>query len=132
MNARIEAPAAPRVVRLERPLTHKKRPTALEVELRWNALLGQQHLLQDEIKRGKECLAQAQTDLAQGRARLDEWPTYEQSCGGDCLPHLTEVVSANRRIERYLTAWLRRREGQLAVAERAIARFAREYDLLHL
>ena len=104
----------------------KTQPTALELELRWNTLLGQKDLLRDEITRGKESLAQAQKELAESRSRLEEWPTYEERCGARCLPCLTESVADNRRIERFLNGWLARREKQLAVVDRAIALLARD------
>jgi len=99
--------------------------------MRWNALLGQAELLRDEIKRGKECLAHAQTDLAESRSRLEEWPTYERQCGGNCLPCLTESVSVNNRIERFLTGWLKRRQGQLVAVDQAIDLFAAENGFGH-
>jgi hypothetical protein len=100
--------------------------------VRWNALLGQQDLLREEIRRGRECLKHAQAGLAESRRQLEEWPTYEKRCLQECLPSLIESVLANRRVERFLTGWLKRREHQLAAAGDAIVRFAREYDLRHL
>ena len=98
----------------------------LEMEMQWNALLGQQDLLLEEIKRGEECLEQALAELADTTSRLEEWPSYEKSCGRNCLPCLTELVSSNRRIERFLTGWLRRRRAQLDSVTEAIRQMSRE------
>jgi hypothetical protein len=104
----------------------ERQPTALELELRWNTLLGQEDLLREEIARGKQCLAQARKELADSRSRLEEWPTYEDRCGVHCLPCLTESVARNRRIERFLNGWLARRKKQLTEVEEAVARLARD------
>jgi hypothetical protein len=101
------------------PLTPES-PAGLELEMGLNALVGQQDLLQDDIKRGRECLCKVQLELAERRASLEEWPTYEQRCGVSCLPHLTGAVVASRRIERFLKQWLGRRQKQLEEVERAI------------
>jgi hypothetical protein len=113
-----------------RPASHaagEEPPTALALEMRWNALLGQQDLLREEIKRGKESLRQAQTSLTERRSMLDEWPTYEKRCGTNCLPALTASVSADERIELFLTGWLERRQAELDTVTEAIAAFAREH-----
>jgi hypothetical protein len=94
--------------------------TALVLTMRWEALLGQQDLLREEIKRGTERLAQVRTALAERRLRLEEWPTYEQRCSAGCLPSLTEVVWADERLEQFLTAWLERRQKRLEAVDRAI------------
>jgi hypothetical protein len=92
--------------------------------MQWNALLGQEDLLREEITRGKECLAQAQKELAESRMLLEEWPAYEERCGRNCLPCLTDSVSGKRRIERFLTGWLKRRQEQLAAVDKAITLLA--------
>ncbi len=132
MNTRTEGAGTLKTGRPERAATRKGHSTALELEMRWNTLLGQQDLLQEEIRRGTECLAQVRAELAENRALLEEWPTYEKRCGRNCLPCLTEAVWGNRRIERFLTGWLRRRRSQLAAVEKAISAFARENGLAHV
>lgn len=100
-------------------------PGTVQREMQWNALLGQKDLLREDLKRGQECLNLARSELAENRSQLEEWPAYEGRCGGNCLPHLTESVAANRRVERFLTAWLRRRQDQLAAVEEALGRFGK-------
>ncbi len=113
--------------------THNKKPhTPLELELQWNTLLGQQDLLREEIRRGEQYLEQAQAGVAEAGSLLEEWPSYEKSCGRNCLPCLTETALAGRRIERFLTNWLKRRRSQLRSVEQAIGDFAREYRLPEL
>jgi hypothetical protein len=103
----------------------KGRPSAIAIEMQWNTLLGQQDLLREEIKSGQESLQQVQTILVQSQALLEDWPTYERRCGENCLPCLTELVASNKRIERFLNGWLKRRSQQLAEVDQAIKRFPR-------
>jgi hypothetical protein len=128
----MEVTVTPRVPELKAGARRKRSQEDLGVEMRWNALLGQHELLREEIRRGKECLKSTQAELAESRLQLEEWPAYEKRCGERSLPGLTESVMANRRMERFLTGWLKRREHRLAAATDAIDRFARENDLLHL
>ncbi len=113
-------------------MKHNRHGAAPEWELRWSTLLGQQELLREEIKRGTECLAQVQAELAESRSRLEEWPTYEKRCGRNCLPSLTETVRVNRRVECFLTGWLKRRQAQFAAVEKASSVLAEENCLAHL
>jgi hypothetical protein len=69
--------------------------------------------LRSEIKRGKEYLEQAERDLAESRALLEDWPAYEQTCGKNPLTHLTQSVLLNGRIAHFLAAWVKRREAEL-------------------
>jgi hypothetical protein len=128
MYAIMERPAALRGAEPARSANQQERQTALTQEMRWNALLWQQDLLGEEIKRGKECLERAQTQLAESRSQLEEWPAYERRCGENYLPGLTESVSVNKRIERFLTGWLKRRQGQLVAVNQAIDLFNRTND----
>ena len=100
---------------------------AFELEAQLNRLLSQQEVLREEIRRGKQCMEHAQTELAERRSRLEDWPNYERDCGTNCLPHLTESVRANRRVERFLSGWIKRRQGQLDALDQTIARFARQH-----
>ena len=101
-----------------------------EVTNQWNALRQQQDSLREEIKRGTECLRQAQSDLAERRARLENWTTYERHCGVDCLGHLTELVSSNERVTRFLNAWVERRTVELAGVERTLAGLAGRHGMV--
>ena len=51
---------------------------ALALQQQWNSWLDERELLKNEIKRGKECLEQIQDELADMRARLEEWAAYER------------------------------------------------------
>jgi hypothetical protein len=132
MQATMERPVELKVAEPVKRANHHGHQTALALEMQWNALLGQQDLLRDEIKRGKECLAHAQTELAGSRSLLEDWPAYERRCGENCLPSLTESVSVNERIERFLTGWLQRRQRQLVTVDQAINLFARQHGSVHL
>jgi hypothetical protein len=129
MSARIQMPATPRARKPRKEVNTKQHCTALELEMQWNTLLGQQDLLREEIKRGEECLEQAQAKVAEAGAWLEEWPTYEKSCGRNCLPCLTESAWTGRRIQRFLTSWLKRRRLQLRSVEQAIYAFAQDHRL---
>ncbi len=124
MNSRMEAPLTQRGKTADKQPTPIVPESALARELQWNSLLGQQDLLREEINRGKECLKMARTELAESQSRLEEWPAYERQCGVHCLPGLTGAAWANKRVERFLTGWLSRRQEQLAVVNEAIERFA--------
>lgn len=94
-------------------------------DLRWHGLLGQQDLLRDEIQRGNECLQQVRKRLAESRSVLEDWPSYEERCGVNALPGLTESVLINKRIERFLASWLNRRQKQLTQVDQAIQRLGK-------
>ena len=100
-----------------------------EVTNQWNALLQQQDSLREEIKRGTECLRQAERDLAERRARLENWTTYERHCGVDCLGRLTELVSADERVARFLNGWVERRTVELAGVEKMLEGLAGQHGL---
>jgi hypothetical protein len=55
---------------------------------------------------------------------LEDWPKYEYRCGVDCLPELTETLQVQRRVERFLRGWLRRREEQMALVSSELGRHA--------
>ncbi len=98
----------------------------LQRKLHLQKLTEEKDLLRDHIKRGTEALDQARSVLAESRARLEAWPTYEQRCGVNCLPQLTETVLVNRRIQLFLTGWLKRHQRQLNAVEQAIRIFTHE------
>lgn len=132
MNEKIEASSNSKPAAPAKPAISAAPHTSVALEMQWNALLGEQDLLREEIRRGKECLLQTQSELAESRSQLEEWPAYERRCGGHCLPRLTESVAANRRVERFLNGWLKRRQNQLAAVNEAIARYAKANGPGHL
>ena len=101
-----------------------------EVTNQWNALLQQRDSLREEIKRGTECLRQAERDLAERRARLENWTTYERHCGVDCLGRLTELVSTDERVTRFLNGWVERRTVELAGVEKTLEGLAGQHGLV--
>jgi hypothetical protein len=105
-------------------------PAGEEERLIW--LMGQEDRLRDEIKHGRECLDQARKRLAEQRTILEEWPRYEYRCGVDCLLELTETLQAQRRVERFLRGWLRRREEQMALVSRELERHAEQQTTARL
>lgn len=117
MKARVET--APN----DRPRTARKAPEpGNQAETQWHALLGQQNLLEEKIRQGRECLAHAQAKLAESQSRLEDWPVFEQKCGNNCLPWLTESVCENQRVEQFLAKWLERREHELAEIQALLSR----------
>lgn len=75
--------------------------------------------LRGELKRGREYMEQAERDLAESRALLEDWPAYEQTCGKNPLAQLTHSVLLNARIAYFLEAWLKRREAELESLHRS-------------
>lgn len=128
MNEKVENPSNSE----SKPAASAAPQASVALEMQWNALLGQEELLREEIRRGNECLAQARSELTESRSQLEEWPAFERRCGGHSLPRLTESVVANRRVERFLNAWLRQRQSRLEAVEEAIRRFTKENNLGHL
>jgi hypothetical protein len=126
MSVSIKAPGAMKADASPRQITASEFQHALDWELRINTLLGERELLREAIKRGAELLDQAQKELAQNRLQLEEWLTYEQRCGANCLPELTERVSGSRRIERFLTGWLKRQQRQLDAVEQTLRLVSQE------
>ncbi len=99
-----------------------------ELDTRYHALLRQQEMLREEIKRGNECLRQAERDLNEQRSRLENWTTYEQHCGADCLSHLTEKVLATERVARFLNGWIERRNIEMTKAQRTLDELTGQQD----
>ena len=106
---------------------HLSGETNEDLETQWSALLQQQDALREEIKRGNDYLHQAEKDLAERKARLENWTSYEQQCGADCLGHLTHLVSTKERVTRFLNGWVERRSVELAGVERAIGLLTRRH-----
>ncbi len=70
--------------------------------------------LRSEIKRGREYLAQAEKELAEDCAQLEDWPDYERICGQNPLNHLPRSVLIKERTTQFLAEWLKRREAELS------------------
>ena len=92
----------------------------------WNAVQKRRDRLRNEIKRGKEYLEQIQRELADHRARVEEWPAYENHCGKNPLQNALQLISVNERIAQFLPGWIRRREEKLAAAIREIDLLAKQ------
>ena len=129
MQATTERSGAPRQAGPTRGANETEQDGVLAREVRLNALLRQEHRLRDEIQRGRECLEQAKQRLAECQATLEDWPLYEKRCGANCLPGLTEAVRLNKRVERFLTGWLKRREDQMALMAQEIQRYPGQHSL---
>jgi hypothetical protein len=115
-----------------REAAEKKRRAALALQEQWDGCVAQRELLRNEIKRGKECLEQVQTELAGVRERLEDWADFERICGVNPLPEYMQSLSAKERIEQFLPGWVKRREARLEALERQMERSARENGLEHL
>jgi chromosome segregation ATPase len=102
---------------------------ALELQQQWNSWMDERELLKNEIKRGNECLAQIQDDLADTRDRLEEWAAYERHCGKNPLFDFMQTIAIKERLERFLPRWLARREAQLERLNRNIELCACEHGL---
>jgi len=107
----------------------EKRRAALALQERWSSCLLQRELLRDEIKRGKECLAQVREELAGLHLRLEDWPAYERECGKNPLFRLTKALSVTERVEEFLPGWLERRESKLQALIREMELCAKENGL---
>jgi hypothetical protein len=127
-----EAHAALAEIASSREAAEEKRRAALALQEQWDSCFTQRELLRSEIKRGKECLEQVQSELAAVRARLEEWADFERICGQNPLPEYMQSLSAKERIEQFLPGWVKRREDQLHALERQMEHCARENGLEHL
>lgn len=114
------------------PAAEQKRKAALNLQGEWEALLVQRELLANEIKRGREFLAQTQSELRSLRARLEDWPAYERVCGKNPIVEYMESIAAHERVQEYLPAWIERREVQLRKVRSQVQRTARKNGLQHL
>jgi hypothetical protein len=114
------------------PNAGEKRRAALALQERWNSWLLEREMLCEEIKRGRECLAQVQEELAKTRAGLEDWVRYEQQCGKNPLFSSTESLGAKERVKDFLPGWLGRREEQLRRLNAEMGMFARENGMEHL
>ena len=68
----------------------------------WSPLLQRRDRLQKDIRRGKERLDQVRNELAQSRARLEQWPLFEKQCERNPLFQLLQSVAAKQRVEQFL------------------------------
>lgn len=98
----------------------------LELMGDWNAAQDRCERLRTEIKRGKEYLEQVKQELAEQRARLEDWPAYERSCGKNPLAHYTQALLVNERIVAFLPAWLDRHERTFQAAQSKLEALTRE------
>jgi hypothetical protein len=105
---------------------------ALELQEQWDAWLERRDLLRSEIKRGKECLDQVQRELAAVRARLEEWPAYERTCGKNPVFEEMEQIRIRESLTQFLPGWLNRREEQLKGLVAKMELCARQNGLEHL
>jgi len=127
-----EAQASPAALDGIHPDAGQKRRAALALQERWNSWLLEREVLREEIKRGRECLAQVQEELAKTRAGLEDWVLYERQCGKNPLFSSTESLGARERVEQFLPGWLRRREERLRGLSHEMEMFAREHGMEHL
>jgi hypothetical protein len=108
------------------------RRNTLAVQEQWCAWLDDRERLKSEIRRGQECLAQAQRELAELREQLEEWPIYENVCGRNPLADYMQALTAKEQIGKFLPVWLKRRERQLQEINRKLERRARQQGWEHL
>ena len=111
-------------------MSAKNEEPSLELMGRWNAEQDRCERLRTEIKRGKEYLEQVKEDLAEQRARLEEWPAYERSCGQNPLAHYTQALMVNERIAAFLPDWLERHERAFQAAQSQLDALTRETQRL--
>lgn len=107
-------------------MSARNEESLLDLMGHWNAAQDRCERLRTEIKRGKEYLEQVNQDLAEQRARLEDWPAYERSCGKDPLAHYTHALLVNERIAAFLPAWLERHERTLQAAQSKLEALTRE------
>jgi len=127
-----EAQGSPAALNSLHPDAGEKRRAALALQERWNSWLLEREVLREEIKRGRECLAQVQEELAKTRAGLEDWVRYERECGKNPLFTSTESLGAKERVKEFLPGWLDRREEQLRRLDAEMGMFARENGMEHL
>jgi hypothetical protein len=72
--------------------------------------------LREEVRRGTEYLEQVRHELEELRARIEDWPTYEKTCGCDPLAHYLDALVVKEREEQYLATWLAVRQQELDAA----------------
>jgi hypothetical protein len=111
--------------------TDAKCQEGLALQEEWQARLEHRESLRADIKRGREYLQQIRRELDALKDRLEEWPTFERTCGKNPLLEYAQRISAKERISKYLPVWLKRREQQLKAVNQQIGSFARKNGLKH-
>lgn len=84
------------------------------------SLLETRESLRNEISRGKEYLAQVQSQLSENRELLEHWAQYEVTCSVPPLDHLVQSVGLKCKVEQFLIGWLARKQKELASTSRRI------------
>jgi hypothetical protein len=115
-----------------REAVEEKRQAALQLQEQWDVLFSAREELRNEIKRGRECLEQIQKELASMRGELDNWASFEKTCGKNPLLDYADKIAAKERIQQFLPEWIKRRESQLAAVCRDLEFCAKQGGLEHL
>ena len=105
---------------------------ALAQQERWTSGLREREQLQTDLKRGREFLEQIRRELAGLKNGAEDWTAFERVCGKNPLADYMESVATRERIEKFLPAWLERREQQLLALNRDLEQCAKENGLEHL
>ncbi len=102
---------------------NKISPALFGPQSQWSLLLVQREHLQNEIHRGRKCLEQLRTDLAECGALVEGWPAFERAT---CRPARyvgARSIGANDSMETFLTGWLDWLEDRLGAVNRGIDAF---------
>ncbi len=84
-----------------------------EVEAMGGPTGTQSAAIQQELKRGQEYLEKVRSEIKMLRARLEDWPAYEQVCGKNPVEEFLQTLETRQKTEEFLLRWLARREKQV-------------------